>query len=87
MSGPSQFQQFTTLSSPTFPGEALREEFSSASLRVSRAGQRLPKGPLWPFTGRPQAVQHAGLRFTDDAEEGVDITEAVGGAVAVDEMS
>ena len=27
-------------------------------------------------------MQHAGLRFTDDAEEGVDITEAVGGAVA-----
>ena len=28
-------------------------------------------------------MQHAGLRFTDDAEAGVEITEAVGGVVVL----
>ena len=74
--GPSQFQQFTTLS-PPFSGEALREESPTAPLRVSCAGQRLPRGPLWPFTGSPQVVQHAGLRFT-----GVEVWEDAIGAVA-----
>ena len=70
--GPSQFQQFTTLS-PPFSGEALREKSPTAPLRVSCAGQRLPRGPLWPFTGRPQVEQHAGLRFTGAVAQTVDI--------------
>ena len=65
--GPSQFQQFTTLS-PPFPGEALREVSPSATLRDSWAGQRLPKGPLWPLTGRPQEEHHAGFRLTGAGE-------------------
>ena len=74
MRGPSQFQQLPTLS-PPFPGKALREVSPSAPLRDSRAGQRLPKGPLWPFTGSPQDEQHAGLRLTDG--EGEEATGAV----------
>ena len=75
MRGPSQFQHFITLS-PSFPGEILREESPSAPLRNSRAGQRLPRGPLWPFTGSPQDEQHAGFLLTD-AEAGVDATGTV----------
>ena len=74
MRGPSQFQQLTSLS-PPLSGEALREESTEASLRDSRAGQRLPRGPLWPALGSPQEVQAWWLR-TDD-EVGVDVTEAV----------
>ena len=44
----------------------------------SRAGQRLPKGPLWPFTGCPHEVQHGGRRATGVEVEGV-ATEAVAG--------
>ena len=82
MRGPSQFQQLPTLS-PPFPGEALREVSPSAPLRDSRAGQRLPKGPLWPFTGSPQDEQHASLRL-DVADEGEEATGAV--AQVVDMM-
>ena len=74
--GPSQFQQLSTLSPPFF-GDALREESLTAPLRVSCAGQRLPRGPLWPFTGSPQVEQHAGLRFT-----GVEVWENAIGAMA-----
>ena len=74
MRGASQFQQLTSLS-PPLSGEALREESTEASLRDSRAGQRLPRGPLWPALGSPQEVQAWWLR-TDD-EVGVDVTEAV----------
>ena len=74
MRGASQFQQLTSLS-PPFSGEALREESKEASLRDSRAGQRLPRGPLWPALGSPQEVQ-AWWPRTDD-EVGVDVTEAV----------
>ena len=74
MRGPSQFQQLTSLS-PLFSGEALREESTEASLRVSRAGQRLPRGPLWPALGSPQEVQAWWPRADD--EVGVDVTEAV----------
>ena len=73
MRGASQFQQLTSLS-PPFSGEALREESKEASLRDSRAGQRLPRGPLWPALGSPQEVQ-AWWPRTDD-EVGVDVTEA-----------
>ena len=81
MGGPSQFQHFITLS-PSFSGEIPREESPSAPLRDSRAraGQRLPRGPLWPFTGSPQDEQHAGFLLTD-AEAGVDAT----GTVALEE--
>ena len=73
MRGASQFQQLTSLS-PPFSGEALREESKEASLRDSRAGQHLPRGPLWPALGSPQEVQ-AWWPRTDD-EVGVDVTEA-----------
>ena len=82
MRGSSQFQHFITLSS-SFPGEILREESPSAPLRNSRAGQRLPRGPLWPFTGSPQDEQHASLRL-DVADEGEEATGAV--AQVVDMM-
>ena len=76
MRGPSQFQQLTSLSPPPFSCEALREESAAeASLRDSRVGQRLPRGPLWPALGSPQEVQ-AWWPRTDD-EVGVDVLEAV----------
>ena len=87
MSGPSQLQQFTTLS-PSFPGETVREESLTFPLKDSRAVQRLPKGPLWPLTGSPQEVQQAWRRFTDE-EAGVDAIGAVAGRVdmtGVEEM-
>ena len=80
MSGPSQFQQFTTLS-PSFPGETVREESPTFPLRDSLARQRLPKGPLWPLTGSPQAVQQDWRRFTDE-EAGVDAIGAMAGRTA-----
>ena len=79
MRGPSQFQQFTTLS-PPFSGEPWREESPTSPLRFSGARQRLPKGPLWPFTGSPHAEQHAGLRITG-AGAGDDAIGAVAQAV------
>ena len=75
MRGPSQFQQFTTLS-PSFTGETVREESPTFPLRDSLAGHRLPEGPLWPLTGSPQVVQQDWRRFTDE-EAGVDATGAV----------
>ena len=81
MRGPSQFQQFTTLS-PSFPGEAVREESPTFPLRDSLARHRLPKGPLWPLTGSPQEVQQDWRRFTDE-EAGVDTTGAVAGRVDI----
>ena len=65
MSGPSQFQQFTTLS-PSFTGETVREESPTFPPRDSLARQRLPKGTLWPLTGSPQVVQQDWRRFTDE---------------------
>ena len=68
----------------------MREESTDASLRDSRAGQRLPRGPLWPALGSPQEVQ-AWWPRTDD-EVGVDVTEAVAerldiiGALVADTM-
>ena len=73
--GPSQFQQFTTLS-PSFTGETVREESPTFPLRDSLAGHRLPEGPLWPLTGSPQVVQQDWRRFTDE-EAGVDANGAV----------
>ena len=88
MRGPSQFQQFITLPS-SFPGEAVREKSPTFPLRDSRAGQRLPRGPLWPLTGSPQEVQQAWRRITDE-EEGVVAIGAVAGRVdiiGVEEMA
>lgn len=43
----------------------------------SGAGQRLPNGPLWPFTGCLHEVQHGGRRDT-----GVEVGNVAIGAVA-----
>ena len=84
MRGPSQFQQFITLSS-SFPGEAMREKSLTFPLKDSRAVQRPPKGPLCPLTGSPQEVQQAWRRFTDE-EAGVDAIGAVAGRVDITEV-
>ena len=80
MRGASQFQQLTSLF-PPFSGEALREESKEASLRDSRAGQRLPRGPLWPALGSPQEVQAWWPRTDDEVD--VDVTEAAADRVDI----
>ena len=49
----------------------------SLPLMDSGAGQRLPNGPLWPFTGCLHEVQHGGRRDT-----GVEVGNVAIGAVA-----
>ena len=67
----------------------MREKSLTFPLKVSRAWQRLPKGPLWPLTGSPQEVQQAWRRFTDE-EAGEDAIGAVAGRIdmtGVEEMA